>query len=214
MCRWTTRYPSYRTSVPESDATKEEKATDVVHTQSDIAAGGEVQQAQIPVFRGPRGSGESAENDRRTSQDLVPEQTHQMEVSGVHKLGRDFNVPILPDPETLSSTLGERVGRVRFSKNIQPYPTYLRSVHRKYTSNNKTSPRITQHTLLLTFSRGKLKTERFERKQNIRQRSITISHYVLNAHNSSIRTNIYTRLHDYSINTFCSNTIICTSIHL
>lgn len=81
LCRWTSRYPSHRTSVPEPDAPEEEKAADVVHAQSDIAAGREIQQAQIPVFRGPRGSGKSAQDDRRPSQNLVPKPTYKMEVS-------------------------------------------------------------------------------------------------------------------------------------
>lgn len=81
LCRWTSRHPAHRTSVPKPDTPEEEKAPDVVYAQSDIATRGKVQQAQIPVFRGPGGLSKSAQDDRRTSQNLVPKQAYQMEVS-------------------------------------------------------------------------------------------------------------------------------------
>jgi len=80
LCWWTSGHPTHWTSVPEPDATQEEKATHVVHAQSDFTARGEVQQAQISVIRRPSGPGKSAQDDRRAGQNVVPEQTHQMEV--------------------------------------------------------------------------------------------------------------------------------------
>lgn len=80
LCRRTSRYSAHRTSVPEPDASQEEKAPNVVHAQSDIAARGKVQQTQIPVFRGSSGSGQSAKDDRRAGQNVVSKPTHQMEV--------------------------------------------------------------------------------------------------------------------------------------
>jgi len=80
LCRRTSGHPAHRSSVPEPDAAQEEKAADVVHAQSDIAARGEVQQTQILVVCRPRGLGESAQDDRRASQNVVSKPTHQMEV--------------------------------------------------------------------------------------------------------------------------------------
>lgn len=81
MCRRTPGHQAHRTPVPEPDATQEEKAADLVHPESDIAARGEVQQTPVPVVRGPGGPGEGAQDDRCAGENVVPEQTHQMEVS-------------------------------------------------------------------------------------------------------------------------------------
>ena len=69
-----------RTPLPEPDAAEEEEAEDVLHPPPDRRAGKEVPQAEVPGFGRTSGVGKVAQDDRRSSQDMVPEQEDQMEV--------------------------------------------------------------------------------------------------------------------------------------
>lgn len=71
---------SCRSPLSEPDTAEEEKAPDVLHPLADLWAGETLSPAEVPGVGGTCCAGQSTEDDRRTSQNLVPKQTHQVEV--------------------------------------------------------------------------------------------------------------------------------------
>lgn len=79
-----------RTPVPEPDAPQTEKAPYVLLQGSDLRAGEEIPPAEVPGQCRASGPGEESQNDRRASQDLVPEPQDQVEV-GMDKTAAELN---------------------------------------------------------------------------------------------------------------------------
>lgn len=71
---------SCRSPLSEPDTAEEEKAPDVLHPLADLWAGETLSPAEVPGVGWTCCAGQSTEDDRRTSQNLVPKQTHQVEV--------------------------------------------------------------------------------------------------------------------------------------
>jgi hypothetical protein len=70
-----------RTSVPEQDTSEEKEAAHLLHQDADLRAGEEVPQAEVSGFGRKSHFGQDVKDDGRTSQDLVPESPHKVEVS-------------------------------------------------------------------------------------------------------------------------------------
>lgn len=69
-----------RTSISEPDAAEEKEATDVLHSATDCWAGKAISQAKIPGVRRAGVPCENSQNDRCTSQNVVPKSQNKMEV--------------------------------------------------------------------------------------------------------------------------------------
>jgi hypothetical protein len=74
-------YEAHRTPVPEQNSSKAEEAEDLVHTPADRRAGEALPQTEIPGVRRAGVSRQNAQDDRRSSQNLVSKSTYKMEVS-------------------------------------------------------------------------------------------------------------------------------------
>ncbi|XP_026834807.1 uncharacterized protein LOC6553403 isoform X2 [Drosophila erecta] len=73
--------PTDRTSLPESHAAEEEKATHILHAHPGGRVGEAVPQAEVSGIRGAGGTGPRTEDDRCPGEDVVPEPTHQVETT-------------------------------------------------------------------------------------------------------------------------------------
>jgi len=69
-----------RSPVPEPNSAKEEKAAHVVQPRADLRAGEALPPAEVSRVRGARHARQGLEDDRRSGQNLVPEQKNKMEV--------------------------------------------------------------------------------------------------------------------------------------
>jgi hypothetical protein len=74
-------HKAHRTPVPEQNTTKAQEAKDFLHAPADRRTGEAIPQTEIPGVSGTRVSRQDAEDDRRSSQDLVSKPTYKMEVS-------------------------------------------------------------------------------------------------------------------------------------
>lgn len=72
--------PPHRPPLPKPDAAQEEKASHLFQPGADLRARETVSPAEVPGVGGARHLGQGPEDDRRTSQDLVSEQTDKMAV--------------------------------------------------------------------------------------------------------------------------------------
>ena len=74
-----------RSPLPEPDTPEEKKATDIVYTSADLRAGEALSSTEIPGIRRTGGSCQVPQDDRRASQNMVPEQKNEMEVKNKTK---------------------------------------------------------------------------------------------------------------------------------
>jgi hypothetical protein len=75
-----------RTPLPEQNTSKEEEAEDILHSPADSRIGETFSQTEISGLRRAGISCQDAQDDRRSSQNLVPKPTHKMEVSLIFPL--------------------------------------------------------------------------------------------------------------------------------
>lgn len=85
--------PKDRTSLPESHAAKAKKAAHLLHPNPGGRAGKAIPQAKVSSLRRASGSGSGSQNDRCPGEDVVPEPTHQVEVSSRSPPTRGFKPP-------------------------------------------------------------------------------------------------------------------------
>lgn len=72
---------AHRPPLPEQNTPETQKTTDILHKTSNSRTGEEISQTEIFSFSRKGGISQSTKNDRRPSKNVVPEQTHEMEVS-------------------------------------------------------------------------------------------------------------------------------------
>ena len=74
-------YTTNRSPLPEPYSPETEETAHVVHATSDHGARETIPQTKVPRFSRTIGTRKTAEDDRRASENLVPESTYQVEVS-------------------------------------------------------------------------------------------------------------------------------------
>lgn len=71
----------HRSSLPKSDATQEEKASDLVFPDPDLRVGKTISQTKVPGIHRASSHGQESQDDRCSGQDLVSEPTNKVAVS-------------------------------------------------------------------------------------------------------------------------------------
>ena len=84
-------YEANRTPLSEQNTSKEEEAENVFHSPADSRIGETFPQTEIPGVRRAGVSCQDAQDDRRSSQNLVPKPTYKMEVSSIFALYCGWN---------------------------------------------------------------------------------------------------------------------------
>jgi hypothetical protein len=74
-------HEAHRTPLPEQDTPKTEEAADILHSPADRRVRETLPQTEVPGVRRAGVAREDAQDDGRSSQNLVPKPTHKMEVS-------------------------------------------------------------------------------------------------------------------------------------
>jgi len=78
--------PSHWTSLSESYAAQAKKAAHILHSHPGGRVGETLSQTKVSRIRGACGTRQRTQDDRCPGEDVVPKQTHQMEVSSTKSI--------------------------------------------------------------------------------------------------------------------------------
>lgn len=79
-CSHVPDHQAHRPSVPEPHTAQAQETAHLLHAVADRRAGEALSQTEVPRLCRKGGPRKDPQDDRRSGQDVVPEQTHQMEV--------------------------------------------------------------------------------------------------------------------------------------